>query len=121
MKVISYSLISIIIFNFVLIISFITGKHFIFKNEKRYLLASYYSVYLAFLFIIYFISIIIFLFTSFFCNLFLFGLILSIFIFTPFIIGHFASYKRINFYTNIQILTLILNLIAGIVVYLNIV
>ncbi len=113
MKVITYSLASIIILNLLLVLSFIIGKLFIFREEKNYLAASNYSVYLAFLFIFYFVSIIVFDLVSFSTRYRLYGLFLSVFIFIPFIIGRFANYKRVNFYTDIQILILILSLIAG--------
>ena len=117
MQIISYSLIFMLIFNFVLIVSFLIGKFFMFNDEKNFLKASNYSIYLIIVFIIYFISIIIFDFLSFLNGNILYGLLLAVFLFIPFIIGSIANYKKINFYTNIQIFALIISFIVGSVIF----
>lgn len=123
MQIISYTLGLILVFNLILIFSFLVGKFFIFNSEKKVILASKYSIYIAVIFIIYFISII-----AFDCLSFLYvhrnicyALSLSIFLFTPFIIGNIAKYEKINFYTNIQILTLVISLILGILIFLKLI
>ena len=109
-----------ILLNFLLVISFLIGKIFIFKETGDDLAASYFSVYLALLFAAYFISIIaesLFLFLA---GHRLFCLPLLFFLLPPFIIGRLVNYKNLNFHTVIQILTLFAGLITGVFVLLQI-
>ncbi len=108
---------SLLCANLVLLLSFVIGRFLVFKKGRRYIVASYYSVYLAFLLIAYCGSILVFIFASFFFDLSLFGLILSIFIFAPFLIGRFATFRKIGLWTNIQILALLLSLMVGLFAY----
>ncbi len=113
LKLMPVSLVLLIVSNLLLIIGFVVGKIILHKNKNAVKFFAYFSVVICVLFAIYFISIIWFAL----CNLFtpqaVYSVVLMIFLFMPFIIGRFATYERIHFYTNIQILTLIASLILA--------
>ena len=113
LKLMPLPLTLLIVSNLLLITGFVVGKIALYKNENAVKFFAYFSVAICVLFAIYFISIIWFAL----CNLFtpqaVYSVVLMIFLFMPFIIGRFATYERIHFYTNIQILTLIASLILA--------
>jgi len=117
MKSLIYIIISFLIFNLSLITAFIIGKS-IFKKENI-ILSSNYSIFLSVIFIFYFLSIIIFNLFSFHSKYFWQSLILLPFLFMPFIIGRFSKYEKINFYTNMQIFTLVLSFLTGVLIFFN--
>lgn len=107
------SLIFIIITNVLLILGFILGKLVLYKNENAIKFFAYFSVAICALFSLYFISILWFSISNLYAGNAVYSAIFPIFLFLPFIIGHFASYEKIHFYTNIQILTLIISLLLA--------
>ncbi len=103
------SLYSVIIINVVFLLALTLGKYLIFKKENRVHLAAKYSVFLATLFLFYFVGIFAVALNSLITGQY-YELSLLLFVAAPFIIGKKATYEKINLYTNIQILTLMLSL-----------
>ena len=103
----------IIVSNILLILGFIIGKLALYKNENAVKFYAYFSVVICVLFTLYFISIICFSISNLFAGNAVYSAIFPIFLFLPFIIGHFASYEKVHFYTNIQILILIVSLLLA--------
>lgn len=104
------SLITLMISNLLLLILFIIGKVVLIKREDALKFFSNFTVAVCILFIIYFVSILWFT-----ARCLLIGtagqaFIFPVFAFIPFIIGKFASYDRVHFYTNLQIFALIASL-----------
>ena len=118
MKPILYSLIYFLILNLSLITAFIAGK-IIFRKENINLNSNY-SIFLSVLLIFYFVSILVFNLFSFNTKYFWSGLILLPFLFMPFIIGRISKYEKINFYMNMQILTLVISFLAGVLMIFGI-
>ncbi len=107
------SLISIIVTNVLLILGFILGKLLLYKYENAIKLFAYFSVVISILFVLYFVSILWFSISNLYLGNAVYAAIFPIFLFLPFITGHFASYEKVHFYTNIQILTLIISLLLA--------
>lgn len=107
------SLISIIVTNVLLILGFLLGKFVLYRNENAIKFYAYFSVFISVLFALYFISILWFSLSNLYLGNAVYAAIFPIFLFLPFIIGHFASYEKVHFYTNIQILTLIISLLLA--------
>ncbi len=103
----------IIVTNVLLIIGFVIGKLALYRFENAVKFFAYYSVVISILFVLYFVSIIWFSISNLFAGNAVYSAIFPIFLFLPFIIGHFASYEKVHFYTNIQILTLIISLLLA--------
>jgi len=116
MKILHYSLISMLIFNLSLIAGFVIGKP-IFKNEDNRDFASNYSIFLSVLLVFYFLSIITFSIFAISHKHLLYGLILLLFLFIPFIIGKVSKYEKFSFYTNVQILTFVVSFLVGILIF----
>ncbi len=115
MKLLFYFLILFLISNVSLIIAFFVGKNIFRKDDIH--LSSNYAVFLSVLLIFYLVSTLALNLFSFNTKYFLLCLILLPFIFVPFVIGQISSYERINFYTNVQILTLCLSFLTGVFVF----
>lgn len=94
--------------NLALIIVFIIATNFINRQQQPKLMA-WYSILLAVLFLIYFIAILSVVIVSLFTQEYP-VLSLILFVVIPFIIGKYASYERLSFYSNIQLLALFLSL-----------
>lgn len=107
------SLIAIIITNTLLILGFILGKLALYKNENAIKFYAYFSVVICLLFALYFISILWFSLSNLYLGNAVYAAIFPVFLFLPFIIGHFTSYEKVHFYTNIQILTLMISLLLA--------
>lgn len=107
------SLLLIISTNIILILSFIIGKLAIWKFENAVKFFSLFSVFTSIFFALYFISILWFSLSNLYTGNAVYAAIFPIFLFLPFITGHFASYEKIHFYTNVQILTLIISLLLA--------
>ena len=107
------SLISIIVTNVLLILCFALGKLVLYRNENAIKFYAYFSVVISLLFALYFISILWFSLSNLYLGNAVYAAIFPIFLFLPFIIGHFASYEKVHFYTNIQNLTLIISLLLA--------
>lgn len=107
------SLISIIVTNVLLILGFILGKLLLYKYENAIKFFAYFSVVISILFVLYFVSILWFSISNLYLGNAVYAAIFPIFLFLPFITGHFASYEKVHFYTNIQILTLIISLLLA--------
>lgn len=118
MKTLIYSLIFFLIFNLSLITAFIAGKSILKKENIN--LNSNYSIFLSVLLIFYFLSILTFNLFSFNTKYFCYGMILLPFLFMPFIIGRVSKYEKINFYTNMQIVTLVISFLAGLLIFFGI-
>lgn len=102
-----------IVVNILLILGFLIGKIALYKYENAVKFYAYFSVVMCMLFVFYFIAILIYSICSFFAgNMFSF-LVFPVFIFLPFVVGYFATYEKVHFFTNIQILTLIASLIVA--------
>lgn len=112
-SILFFSLILMLLTNLLLAFSFVIGKYFIFKKENKVHLVSYYSIFIVVLFAIYMLTLAICGLSSLFIKHAQYGILLLVFIFFPFIIGIMSKYEKINFYTNIQILTLIFSFCAG--------
>lgn len=107
------SLIAILVTNILLILGFLLGKLVLYKNENAIKFYACFSVFICTLFVLYFISILSFSISNLLAGNAVYSAIFPIFLFLPFIIGHFASYEKVHFYTNIQILTLIISLLLA--------
>ncbi len=107
------SLIFIMLTNVLLILGFLIGKLALYKNENAIKFFAYFSVLMSTLFALYFISILWFSISNLYAGNAVYSAIFPVFLFLPFIIGHFASYEKVHFYTNIQILTLIISLLLA--------
>lgn len=108
------SLLAIIVTNIILIFGFMFGKLALYKFENKVKFMALYTVFISVVMVLYFISIIWFSLSNLYGGNAVYAAIFPIFLFLPFIIGHFASYERIHFYTNIQILTLIISLLLAV-------
>jgi hypothetical protein len=97
-----------ILINLVLITGLIFGKKII-KNQTKTEFNSKYGVCLAILFALYFITIIILTIIAFIHNLYFFGIILSLFLIIPFVVGNLSSFEKAEFFVNIQVLSLFLS------------
>ena len=107
------SLIAIILSNIFLIAGFIIGKLALYKYENAVKFFAYFSVVICVLFVLYFISILWFSISNLYFGNVVYAAIFPVFLFLPFIIGHFASYEKVHLYSNIQILTLIISLLLS--------
>lgn len=107
------SLIILIVSNVLLILGFVIGKLALYKSENAIKFYAFFSVMISMLFGIYFISILWFSLSNLYLGNAVYSAIFPIFLFLPFIIGHFASYEKVHFYTNIQILTLVISLLLA--------
>ncbi len=107
------SLILLILSNVLLILGFVIGKIALYKAENAVKFYSLFSVFICSIFVVYFISILWFSLSNLYLGNAIYAAIFPIFLFLPFIIGHFSSYEKIHFYTNIQILTLIVSLLLA--------
>lgn len=103
-----------IIINILLILAFVVAQCFL-KLDRPKLMANF-SVLLTVILVFYLCLIMIICVKSFIFKQYL-NLILLLFIFIPFVIGIFANYKQINFYTNIQNLFFVLSLIIAIFLF----
>lgn len=107
------SLLLIIFSNIFLILGFSAGKIALWKWENAVKFFAVFSVVMSFLISAYFIGILWFSISSLLNGNVINGAIFSVFMFLPFIIGHFSSYEKIQFFSNIQILTLIISLVLA--------
>ena len=109
-------IITVTILNLLALLGFMFGK-IIFKKEHNHEPASLYTVYLAVIFGLYLISLIIFSITAFILGYINFGVLFLTFFIVPFILGRISTYEKANFFTNIQIIVLIISLIISNSVY----
>ncbi len=107
------SLLLIIFSNILLIIGFGIGKLAMWKWENAVKFFVVFSVVMSFLISAYFIGILWFSIGGLISGNIIHSAIFTVFLFLPFIIGHFATYKKIQFYSDIQILTLIISLVVA--------
>lgn len=98
--------------NLIFIATFVIAKCFIFKLEQSAKLQAHFSLVLGFLFLFYFISIIGVVGISLLHHKYL-PLCLIGFIVIPFVIGQKATYKKIRFYSNLQLAMFFLSLLAS--------
>lgn len=108
------SLIVLIVSNVLLIFGFLLGKLALYKAENAVKFYAMFSVVTSGLFLVYFIAILWFSLSNLYLGNAVYSAIFPIFLFLPFIIGHFASYEKVHFYTNIQILTLVISLLLAV-------
>lgn len=106
-------LLLIIVTNILLIAGFCIGKAVLLKNENAIKFFAVFSVLMTFFFAAYFIGIIWFFVYSIAAGSSFYGIMFLIFLFLPFVIGYFSTYKKIQLYSDIQILTLLISLIAA--------
>lgn len=107
------SLLLIIFSNILLIIGFGIGKLAMWKWENAVKFFAVFTVVMSFLISAYFIGILWFSIGGLISGNIIHSAIFTVFLFLPFIIGHFATYKKIQFYSDIQILTLIISLVVA--------
>ena len=107
------SLLAIILTNIILIVGFIFGKLLLYKFENKVKFMSLFTVFISVVFVLYFIAIIWFSLSNLYNGNAVYAAIFPIFLFLPFFIGHFASYEKIQYYTNVQILTLVISLLLA--------
>lgn len=115
MKTLIFPLNFVLFSNLSLIAGFVGGK-FVFKRDNMNL-SSNYSIFISVLLIFYLLSIIIFSLSAILSKDIWNGLILLPYLFVPFYIGKISKYEKINFYTNLQIFTLILSLLAVLLLF----
>lgn len=106
-------LLAIIAANTVLLIAFIIGKLVLYKFENAVKFFSYWAVFTGLSFVAYFASILWFSFYNLYSGNLHYASIFLVFLFLPFIIGHFTTYEKIHFGSNIQILTLAISLLLA--------
>lgn len=113
------TLLSIFAFtNLGFVISYLIGQNFIFNKKNSPNVVASYALLLSLFYIIYFILII---------GIVLFGLIsreyltllLVIFLALPFLIGKKATYKTLNLYSNLQLLSLFSSLFYSILLIIK--
>jgi len=102
----------VFIINLLLLLMFIAGKLYVFELKKWIKFVALYSVFITGLLLLNICVISISVILSLFVGNFLQAIILPIFAILPFIIGKFATYDKINFYTNIQIIQFVFTLIT---------
>ncbi len=107
------SLLAIILTNVILIAGFVFGKLLLYKFENKVKFMSLFTVFISVVMVAYFISIIWFSLSNLYNGNAVYAAMFPIFLFLPFIIGHFASYEKIQYYTNVQILTLVISLLLA--------
>lgn len=107
------SLLAIIFTNIILILGFIFGKLLLYKFENKVKFLSIFTVFISVVFVLYFISILWFSLSNLYNGNAVYAAMFPIFLFLPFIIGHFASYEKIQYFTNIQVLTLVISLLLA--------
>ena len=107
------SLLAIIITNIILIFGFIFGKLLLYRFENRVKFLSLFTVFISVTMVAYFISIIWFSLSNLYNGNAVYAAMFPIFLFLPFIFGHFASYEKIQYYTNVQVLTLVISLLLA--------
>ena len=107
------SLLAIILTNVILIAGFVFGKLLLYKFENKVKFMSLFTVFISVVMVAYFISIIWFSLSNLYNGNAVYAAMVPIFLFLPFIIGHFASYEKIQYYTNVQILTLVISLLLA--------
>lgn len=112
-------LIFLIIINLILIIASIFGMTNIFKENANPKTMAKYSVFLSILMFLYlaFIGALFIRYT--FLSQYSTGSFLVLFFIFPFIIGNFASYRKLKFFTFLQILIFILSFVYIIYLYVN--
>lgn len=99
--------------NLIFIISFALGKWVVFKIKGYPNLIAGYALYLGVLFVVYFFSILAVVTSYTLVHRYL-AILLLLFIFFPFWIGEKATYKKLDLYSSIQLLFLVLSFIFGI-------
>lgn len=109
MNLILYSFMAI---NLLFIIAFTLGRWFIFKQKNKPNLIAGYSVFLGMLFLAYFISILLVVGISLLHQKY-FSLFLLIFIMMPFILGKKVTYKKLRFYSNLQLALFFVSLLIS--------
>lgn len=112
-------LIFLIATNALLIVSLFFGMQNIFKEEANPKVRAYYSIFLSVLFFLYLAMLIIAALHYFIlarCGTIPFLFMFFVF---PFAIGSFASYKKLRFFTFLQIIVFILSLIYIVYLYAN--
>lgn len=110
------SLVLLIVSNFLLIAGFVAGKIVLHKTEDAIKFFARFSVGICTLFVIYFVSILCFSIVCLFSQNALYSLIFPVFLFLPFVIGKFSTYEKVHFYTNIQIVTLVISLAIALLI-----
>lgn len=113
-------LIFLICINIFLIVSLFFGMTNIFKEETGPKIKAYYSVFLSILLFLYLASIVAAGIRYLFLEQYSTSPFLFLFFIFPFAIGNFTSYKKIKFFTALQIFVFILSLIYVIYLYKNI-
>jgi len=94
-----------LLINLILIAGFIFGKKII-RSQTTTDFNSKYGVALAIIFTLYLISLIILTVIAFIHSLYSFGIILSLFLIIPFIIGYISTFEKAEFFVNIQVFAL---------------
>lgn len=107
------SLLAIIVTNLILLGGFVIGKLALYKFENAIKFFSVFTVFIGVMYLAYFISILWFSISNLLDGNAVYAAMFPIFLFLPFIIGHFSSYEKIHFYTNIQLLTLVISLLLA--------
>lgn len=107
------SLLAIIVTNIILLVGFLIGKLALYKFENAVKFFSLYTVFISTVMVAYFIAILWFSISNLYSGNAVYAAMFPIFLFLPFIIGHFSSYEKIHYYTNIQILTLVISLLLA--------
>ncbi len=111
---VNLALISFLAINIVFIVLFFVGKKFIFKIKSNPNLTAGYALLLGIMFVLYFLSVFVVVISSIVAHKFL-PVILLVFVFLPFVIGKKVTYEKLNFYSNLQLVTFLFSLILGLV------
>jgi len=108
----NFMLLFFLIMNLLFISMFVIGRCFIFKPKQKPTLKAGFSLLLGFLFLFYFISILGVVGISLLHHKYL-AISLLAFIAIPFIIGKKATYEKLHFYSNLQLIMFLVSLLAS--------
>lgn len=103
---------------FIFLTSFLTGCFFIFNKNSSLKLKSAYSIFLACCMALYILSVILLSFGALYFKSFKF-IPYILFAFFPFFIGKISSYKRLKFYTALQIMIVLSGCVSSFLVLIN--
>ncbi len=109
-----------IIINLIFAIMLTIGKFYVFKQNNKTMIVSYFSLIVIFILAFYLFSLMASIISLFIFEYILFGVFLLIFLLNPFIIGYFASYDKLRLYINLQTIVLLINLCISIYISDNI-
>lgn len=110
----------VIVITSLLILLFAVGKFYVYKHIENLHFVSIYSVWIGFAFFFHLLSILAFLICTTIAKGFQPQLsVMLLYLPLPFLIGKFSRYEQIDYYTNLQILSLIAFVVTCILILKN--